>query len=250
MKAVDLVEYLDGYLAIRTVPDSPNALNGLQVQNRGEVTKVGAAVDASERAVAEAIRRGCNLLIVHHGLLWDGNVAVTGRRYRKLRALLEGDLAVYAAHIPLDLHPEVGNNIVLARAVGVEVEGTFGRYEGVELGVRGRLDIRREALAARLHDVLGGPVRFLAGGPERITTVGIVTGAASSMIGEARVLGLDAFVSGEGPHHSYFEAMEGGINVYYGGHYATETWGVKALAEHIEQRFGVPWEFIDQPTGF
>lgn len=250
MKTAELAEYLNSYLRVSAVPDSPNAVNGLQVENAGTVTRIGAAVDASERAITEAIRRGCNMLLVHHGLLWDGATPVTGRRYRKLRLLLEADVAVYSAHIPLDLHPEIGNNVVLARAVGVEIAGTFGQYQGVELGVHGRLEIRREALAARLHDLLGGPVRFLAGGPEKVERVGIVTGAASSLIGEAKALGLDAFVSGEGPHHSYFDAMEGGINVYYGGHYATETWGVKALSEHLGTKFNLAWEFIDQPTGF
>jgi dinuclear metal center YbgI/SA1388 family protein len=250
MKTRELVDYLDEYLNARAVPDSANALNGLQVENRGEVSRIAAAVDASERAIGEAVHRGCTLLLVHHGMLWDGNVPITGRRYRKLRLAVSGDLAIYASHLPLDVHPEVGNNIVLAKVLGVEVEGRFGAYQGVELGVRGRLEIRREALAARLHDLLGGPVRFLAGGPERVNSVAVVTGAASSLVNEAVTAGIDAFVTGEGPHHSYFDAMEGGINVYYGGHYATETWGVKALAEHLGEKFGVPWEFIDQPTGF
>ncbi len=245
----ELVEYLDGYLRIAEVPDYPNALNGLQVEGPGEVRRIGVAVDASEASIRAALGRGCDLLLVHHGLFWDGNVPVTGRRYRRLRLLIEGGLAVYSAHLPLDVHPEVGNNVVLARELGIEVEGTFGEYRGMPVGVWGRLELSREALAARLDEVLGGRVRLLPGGPERLRRVGVLTGGGGSMIGEAIGAGLDALVTGEGAHHTYFDAIEGGINVYYGGHYATETWGVRALAAHLSERFGVPSEFIDLPTG-
>jgi dinuclear metal center YbgI/SA1388 family protein len=249
MRLTELVEYLDGYLRVAEVRDWPAALNGLQVENAGEVTRIAAAVDASAAAIAEAGRRGCDLLLVHHGLFWDGNQPVTGRRYRRLAALLEGGVAVYSAHLPLDLHPEVGNNAVLARELGVELQGTFGLHEGIPIGVTGKLEIRREALAARLDELLGSRVRLIAGGAEHVERVGVLTGGGGGMIGEAIASGLDAYITGEGPHHTYFDAMEGGINVYYGGHYATETWGVKALARHIEERFGVPWEFLNLPTG-
>lgn len=246
----EVTAYLNEFLHIDRIPDSARALNGLQVENRGEVRRVAAAVDASERAIEGAVRRGCDLLLVHHGLFWDGHRPVSGRRYRKLRALLDADVAVYAAHIPLDVHPEVGNNAVLARALGIEIDGTFGSYEGIHIGVHGRLSLRREALAARLHDLLGSPVRFVPGGPEAVRRVGVITGSGSDGIADALSLGLDAFVSGEGPHHTYFEAMEEGINLYYGGHWATETWGVRALAEHLEARFGLAWDFLELPTGF
>jgi dinuclear metal center YbgI/SA1388 family protein len=249
VKTRDVVRYLDEFLDIAGVPDAANALNGLQVDNSGTVRRVAAAVDASEQAITLAIEHQCDLLIAHHGLLWDGNVPVTGARYRKLQQLLEADVAVYGAHIPLDLHPQVGNNVVLANAAGVQVQGTFGKYKGVDLGVWGELEIRREALAARLDELLGGRVRLIAGGPEIIHRVGVITGAAAGMLGEAADMGLDAFITGEGNHHTYFEAHERGINLLYGGHYATETWGVKALAAHLSERFGLPWEFLELPTG-
>jgi dinuclear metal center YbgI/SA1388 family protein len=188
-------------------------------------------------------------LLVHHGLFWDGGVPVTGRRYRKLRQLIESGVGVYSAHIPLDVHPEVGNNAVLARALGVEVVGRFGAYRGIELGYWGRLSVGRDELAVRLQQVLGGSVRVIPGGPDRIERVGVVTGAAGEMITGAIAAGLDAYITGEGSHHTYFDAMEGGINVYYGGHYATEVWGVRALAEHLHSMFGLEWHFIDVPTG-
>jgi|SRR5690625_779965 len=247
----ELVRYLDEYLRIDEVPDYPNALNGLQVANSGsrEVERLAVAVDATYASISEAADRGADLLIVHHGLFWDGNQPVVGRRYRRIRKLLEADLALYAVHLPLDIHPQVGNNVVLARELGIEVEGWFGEYRGAQLGVWGSLEIGREALAARLDEVLEGRVKLIPGGGERVRRVGVLTGAGGSMVGEAIATGLDALVTGEGAHHTYFDAIEDGLNLYYGGHYATETWGVRALAAHLSDHFGIPSEFIDQPTG-
>lgn len=250
MKLDELATYLNEYLSIDAVPDAPTAMNGLQVENGGEVTRVAAAVDASEAAISAAASRGCDLLLVHHGLFWGGQKAVCGRQYRKFKLLLDRNIAVYSAHIPLDVHAEVGNNVVLARELGVEVRGAFGAYkDATMLGVWGDLELRREVLAARLDDLLGARVKLVAGGPEVVRRVGIISGAAAGMIGDAVSLGLDAFVTGEGAHHTYFDAVEEGLNVYYGGHYATETWGVKALAAHLEARFGLGWDFLDLPTG-
>jgi len=249
MRLDELEAYLDAYLAVGAVPDYPGALNGLQVANDGEVTRLAVAVDASEATVAAAVAGGADLLLVHHGLFWDGNRPVTGRRYRRLKPLLVSGVAVYAAHLPLDVHGDVGNNAVLARALGLEVEGRFGAFEGVEIGVWGHLAATRDGLKERLEGVLGGAVQLLPGGPERVERVGILTGGGGSEIGAALGAGLDAYVTGEGSHHTYFDAMEGGINVYYGGHYATEVWGVRALAAHLEERFGLAWVFIDRPTG-
>lgn len=245
----DVVGWLDDLLETGRIPDYPTALNGLQVQATGPVRRLAAAVDASQRSIDEAARRGCNLLLVHHGLFWDGNVPVTGRRYRRLRSALTADLAVYASHLPLDVHPELGNNALLLRELAVAPEGRFGEYRGEPLGWWGRIDLRREALAARLDDVLGRRVHMMPFGPERVRTVGVITGGAGDLIGAARAAGLDAFVTGEGAHHTHFDAAEGGINVFYGGHYATETWGVRALAERVGARFSLPWEFLDLPTG-
>jgi dinuclear metal center YbgI/SA1388 family protein len=249
MELNEIVSYLDGYLRIREIPDSDRAVNGLQVEGRRPVRRVATAVDASEQAIDEAIRQECDLLIVHHGLFWDGSAPVTGRRYRKLSRLIEAGIALYGAHIPLDVHPEVGNSVVLSRALGIEPEGTFGSFRGIEIGVWGRLSLIREALAARLDDLLGANVRLIAGGPSRVERVGVLTGAGGDAIRDAVTAGLDGYVTGEGAHHTYFEAMELGINVYYGGHYATEVWGVRALAGHLEQQFGLSWVFIDVPSG-
>lgn len=245
----ELVGYLDGYLRTREVPDYPNAMNGLQVDGALEIHRIALAVDASERAIEEAVRMECQLLIVHHGLFWDGLKPVTGRRYRRLKRCFDAGLAVYASHIPLDLHPDVGNSVVLARAIGVEVDGWWGDFQGVPIGVQGRLSVARETLTARLDELLGGQIRLLTGGPERLERVGVLTGAGGSMIHEAIQTGLDALVTGEGAHHTYFDALEGGINVYYGGHYATETWGVRALGDHLTATFGIRTDFLELATG-
>lgn len=244
-----VVEHLDDYLSIQSIPDYPGALNGLQVEGPGPVHRVAVAVDATAASIEAAVRAQCELLIVHHGLFWDGNLPVTGRRYRRLKALLDHGVAVYAAHLPLDIHAEVGNNAVLARELGVELRGGFAPREGTELGLWGELRLSREALCARLDELLGVRVKLIPGGPERVERVGVLTGGGGGSVGAALAAGLDALVTGEGSHHTYFDAMEGGLNLYYGGHYATETWGVRALGAHLEDRFGLPWTFIDQPTG-
>jgi len=250
MNLSDITSHLDAYLRIAAVPDSDRALNGLQVENSGAVERIVAAVDASQAAIDFAAARGRGtLLVVHHGLFWDGNLPLTGRRYRRLSAAIRGDVAVYSAHIPLDLHPEVGNNALLAAELGVPVEQWWGDHHGVPIGVLGTVDLPREELADRLRRVLVGRVQLIPGGPERCRRVGIITGGAGSAIAEARAAGCDTFVTGEGTHHTWFDAMEGGINVLYGGHYATETLGVKALAEQVAKQFGLAWTFFDLPTG-
>lgn len=249
MRLEELREYLDGYLRVAQVPDWSGALNGLQVDSPRDIGRVAVAVDAAGATVEAAVAWGADLLLVHHGLFWDGNQTVTGRRYRRLKAILNADLAVYSAHLPLDVHPEVGNNAVLARELGIDSRGTFAEYKGMPLGVWGELETTRGELVERLARVLGGPVHVVAGGPERIRRVGVITGGAGDEVGAAARAGLDAFVTGEGKHHNFFDAEEGGINLLLGGHYATEVWGVRALARHLEERFGLEWTFIDHPTG-
>lgn len=251
MQLGDVVSYLDALLHITEIPDHDRALNGLQVENSGTVAGFVAAVDASQRTI-ELVVRGCppgTMLLVHHGLFWDGNQPVRGRRYRRLKALFDHDVAVYGAHIPLDVHPEVGNNAVLARMLGILDPVPFDSYRGIPIGAAGHLIMSRDRLVAKLGELLGGRVHLIPGGPETTTRVGVITGAAGGRISAAAEAGLDTFVTGEGAHHTVFDALELGVNVLYAGHYATETVGVKALAERLGQQFGLPWEFHDHPTG-
>jgi dinuclear metal center YbgI/SA1388 family protein len=252
MKTESLLQYLDRYLGIPGHPDYARALNGLQVEGPPEVGKVVACVDASEASITAAAELGADLLLVHHGLFWDGLVPVTGRRRRKLQLLLEHGIALYSAHLPLDAHAEVGNCILLARALGLEPEGRFGRHEGVEIGWWGSVGVPEgpERFGDRVSAAVGGGrVHWIPGGPPQVGKVGVVTGAGGSFVGEAVAAGLDALVTGEGAHHHHFDAMEGGIHLFLAGHYATETFGVRALAGHLGDRFGLEWEFLDQPTG-
>jgi dinuclear metal center YbgI/SA1388 family protein len=249
VKLDELVRYLDDYLRIATTPDYPGALNGLQVEGTRPIRRIAVAVDAAQATVDQAIAGGADLLLVHHGLFWDGNLPLTGRRYRRLKPLLDAGVAVYAAHLPLDAHPEVGNNAVLLRAIGAEPQGTFGDYKGLALGMWGEVDLQREELCTRLDQLLGTRVKMIPGGPARVRRVGVITGGAGSMVPNSVAAGLDAFVTGEGAHHNFFDAEEGGINLFLGGHYATEVWGVRALAEHLERTFAIKWFFIDHPTG-
>ena len=251
----EIVAYADEYLRIADLPDYGNSVNGLQVENSGRVGRIVAAVDASQETidgVVEAYARDDGappLIVVHHGLFWDGNIAVTGRRYRRLSTLLLNDVALYAAHLPLDLHPDVGNNSVLARRLGIAVDAAFGDYKGVPIGVAGTLELPRAELVARLETLLDTKARCISGGPERTRRVGVVTGGGGGMSAEAIAAGCDTLVTGEGAHHTYFDATELGINLIYAGHYATEQVGVQALAEHLGLQFELPWEFRWHPTG-
>jgi len=245
----DIVAHLDDRLKIIETPDYALAHNGLQVESRGEICAVAAAVDASQATIDAAVAAGADLLLVHHGLFWDGGVSLTARRYRRLRALIEADLALYSAHLPLDVHQDVGNNILLARKLGIDVQGRFGEYQGHPVGFWGTVDSARDELAERLSAAVEGSVRTIPGGPERVRRVGVVTGGASSMIAAAAAAGLDTFITGEASHHVFFDAEEGGMNLLLGGHYATETFGVRALAGELKERFDLPWTFLHHPTG-
>ena len=248
MKLAVLTEYLSGYLRIPGHPDYPTALNGLQVEGKTEVELVCAAVDASEVAIDAALAAGADLLVVHHGLFWDGLRPITGRRRRKLAKLLQRELSVFSVHLPLDAHVEVGNCILLARALGIATVGRFGAYQGTDIGWWGELDLPRSALARQAEEVLGGPVRVLEGGPAHVRRVGVLTGSGA-LVEDAARLGVDTVVTGEGAHHVAIDAAELGVNVLYGGHYATETFGVRALAAHLGERFGLAHQFLDLPTG-
>ncbi|MFV1996261.1 MAG: Nif3-like dinuclear metal center hexameric protein [Verrucomicrobiales bacterium] len=251
MAALDeIVSYLDGLLRIEEVPDYEEALNGLQLGNGGEISRIGAAVDACSPVIERAIEAGIDLLIVHHGLFWGGAQPIVGGLYQKMKGALEGNLAVYSAHIPLDVHPDFGNNALLARALGLVDPRPFFDWKGIQLGLRATAEGGRAALVASLEKATGGgAVHLCPGGPESIREVGVITGGAGGEISQVAAAGIDTFITGEGPHWSYTAAEELGVNILYGGHYATETFGVRALAQHLGAREDLPWEFIDHPSG-
>lgn len=242
----DLRDHLDTLLGTPGFEDYPGAFNGLQVENGGRVRRIAAAVDAHLGTLEAAAAAGADLLLVHHGLFWSPLAPLTGAAYRKAKLCFDHGLAVYASHLPLDAHPELGNTVGLARALGLEGGEPWFEIRGRAVGRRYTVDLPREDLAARLERVTGRAT-VLPGGPERVRSLGLVTGGAGGDVADAR--GVDTFVTGEGPHWTYGLALELGINVLYGGHYATETFGVKALAAHLSAKFGLPWVFLDDPSG-
>jgi dinuclear metal center YbgI/SA1388 family protein len=245
----DMVSYCDRLLQLKDIPDYDKAANGLQVTNSGKVTRIAAAVDGSLATARLAVAAGADLLLVHHGLFWGKTQPWTGPRYELMKLLIQKDLAVYSAHLPLDAHPKLGNNALLCAALGLKIGKPFFMHEGCPIGYQTTRDIHREELAQRLGAAVGGAVRMIPGGPERCRRIGVVTGGAGGELSQAAAAGLDTFITGEGPHWTYALAEEMGLNVLYGGHYATETFGVKALAEHLSLKYGLPWSFVDHPTG-
>jgi dinuclear metal center YbgI/SA1388 family protein len=244
-----LVRYCDDYLRIETVRDYPEALNGLQVGNAGTVSHIAATVDLCAATVHMAAERGADFLLVHHGLFWGGVRPLVGPQLERVSHLIHHGIALYGAHLPLDCHPDVGNAAVLARKLGLAVQGDFGLWQDQAIGVKGEVECDRDALTQRLAAALGSPAKAMLFGPQTVRRVGIVTGNGGSLIRQAAAEGLDTYITGEGSHHTYFDAEELGLNVLYGGHYATETFGVRALAEHLGAKFAVPWIFLDHPTG-
>jgi dinuclear metal center YbgI/SA1388 family protein len=244
----DIVSRCDELLNTAGVADYPGAHNGLQLENGGKVTRIAAAVDACEPVIMEAVERGCTLLLVHHGLLWNP-LRFTGATYRKVKAAMDHGLAIYSSHLPLDLHPELGNNAQLARAIGIIDWTPAFPSKGQPIGLKAEISLSLEELARRLETALGCAAHLAPGGPSTTRRLGIVTGGAGSEVAQVVAEGCDTFITGEGPHWSYPAAEELGINVFYGGHYATETFGVKALAAQLSEEFGVSWEFVDHPTG-
>ena len=245
----EIVRYSDDYLRIAQIEDYPNALNGLQIENSGKVTKIGAAVDASTATLKRAAEQKINLLLVHHGMFWPGLQPIAGPLYRQLKFAIENDIALYAAHLPLDLHPDVGNNALLARSLGFEKSEPFLELKGQPIGRKVTASLRRDELVARLEKSLGSHIQCIGVGPMETRTIGIVTGGAGGDIHAAAREGIDTFITGEAPHWAAVAAEELAVNLLLGGHYATETFGVKAFAAHLSHNFKIPWEFIDHPTG-
>lgn len=244
-----LVKYCNNLLRIGEIADWPNALNGLQIENSGAVTSLGAAVDASLPTIMAAAEQGISLLIVHHGLFWPGLRPITGGRRRMLECAFDHDLALYSAHLPLDIHPSFGNNAQLAGALALGAGEPFFKEKGQFVGLKVKAELPREELMGRLQHALGGPAKLFTSGPEQTAKIGLITGGAGSEIYAVAAEGIDTFITGEAPHWAGVAADELGINLLLGGHYATETFGVKALTAHLATRFDLPWKFLDFPTG-
>ncbi len=244
-----VVQFLNDILSVEKVPDASGAQNGLQLENNGQVTRVAVAVDGSEQTIRAALDMGADLLILHHGIFWQKMIPVTGISYRKLKMAMDGNLAIYSAHLPLDIHPVHGNNALLAKACGI-TPGTQGvDYHGVSLGNHGVFNGTCAELKALLEKELGVPVDayWASSADAPAGDVFICSGGAGEEVCQVAALGCNTYVTGEGSHWTIPMAAELGINLIFGGHYHTETCGVKALGALLKETYGLDYAFIEMP---
>ncbi|HRN18162.1 MAG TPA: Nif3-like dinuclear metal center hexameric protein [Trueperaceae bacterium] len=251
MNRDELVAWLDEYLDTSGFAAADASLNGLQVEGSSKVTKVALAVDAAMNTFEQAATKGADMLIVHHGLFWGRPEAITGMHRARVKFLLDHDINLYASHLPLDAHREVGNNWGLARELEMQELQPFGLHRGLAIGVKGEFAEPKSlrALAEEIEAKLGEQVLVHAGGPDPVASLGIVSGGAAWDLVAAAEEGLDAFLTGEPRHEVFYHAFERGINGMFGGHYMTETVGVNLLGRQLKERFGLEVEFILLPTG-
>ena len=241
--AAALARFCDQLTNRREIADFPDARNGLQHKGRRDVRKVGAAVDAGAKVFGLAARRGVDFLITHHGMTWRPVSPAREVRALRLAALKQTGLSLYSSHLPLDAHPVIGNNALIAQDLGLEVVSWFVRHEGLPIACICR-GIPRSTLARRLKAAYPKTFKAVEFGSARPKKIAILSGSGRSALPELRAQGCDTLITGELREEHFNEAQEQGWNLYPCGHYATETWGVKALAAAVSAEFGVPWEFI------
>ncbi len=249
MELQKLTDFLDEYLAINEYEDT--SLNGLQVEGAREINKIAIAVDACSETFMKAAALRADLLLTHHGIYWKKPYALTGIHANRVRLLFNNNLSLYAAHLPLDLHPIIGNNVSLIEMMGLELGEKFGTYHGITIGYTGtsKKSLSLDNLVKRLEDGLKVKSRVYNFGSEDIKTVAAISGGGASMLEQVWGSDIDTFITGEYDHVSYHSAKEMGINLIFCGHYATETLGVNKLGKIIEDKFGIESVFVDVPTG-
>lgn len=247
-KLQEIVAFCDQRTRQTEVKDFGGAYNGLQVENDGAIQKIGAAVDAGQHPFENAIAADIDFLICHHGLFWTPPTPLTGSNYRKVKTAFDGNLAVYGSHLPLDCHPEIGNNALLAEALGLQKVDTFLNYEGNDIATiavgpsGGRAEITR-----RLQAHFPNTYQAIEYGSDQPQRIAILTGSGQSAVPQLLANGIDTLITGELRQHHFNQAQELGLNLYPCGHYATEVFGVQALAAEVAKKFGLEWQFIQQP---
>lgn len=244
----EIVSFLDNHLRIGQISDF--SCNGLQVQGAPQLTRIGLAVDGCMESFKKAVELKCQLLFVHHGIIWDGIRSIRGTVYNQIRYLFEHNLNLYAAHLPLDMHSESGNNVQLARILGLKNLQPFGFYKGNYIGYEGHLTngLELDHLVATLCNKLDTECTVLPFGNKLIKRVALVSGGGTNELTEAISKNIDCYITGEHSHQNYHAALEAGINVIYAGHYHTEKLGVQATGTLLTQQFGIETVFIDIPT--
>jgi dinuclear metal center YbgI/SA1388 family protein len=244
-KTIDLTNFCDERLKLSKIKDFPGAWNGLQIENDGEVKKIGAAVDAGMKPFELASQRGVDFLIVHHGLFWTPPTPLTGANYHKIKHCLSNNLAVYGAHLPLDCHPSIGNNAIIARKLSLEPSSTFLPFEGNDIGLIAECRFPREDLHSKLHNLFPLGIKAMEFGSATPSKVAILSGSGQSALNEILDAGSDTLVTGELKQQHFNLAQELKLNLYACGHYATEVFGVDALASEVAGQFGLPYEFVE-----
>lgn len=252
MDILELDSYFQNLLELPLWASRDASSNGLQVDRSDrEIKKVAFAVDASLQSFQRAAEAKADLLVVHHGLFWGRVQTLTGSHYQRIKYLMDRDLALYAVHLPLDAHREVGNNYGMATRLGLSDLEPFGEYKGAKIGCKGRLPspMGLDDIAQILVGGREKALEILRFGPAEVTTVGLVSGGAPHELTQAIEENLDLYITGDASHQAYHTALEAGINVIFGGHYATETWGVRLLADRLKKDTGLETLFLDLPTG-
>ncbi len=239
----DIVAYCDKRTRLGAFKDAPGAFNGLQLGNDGRVTRIGAAVDAGLHPFRQAVGAGVDFLIVHHGIFWDMPRTLTGPVHGRIEALVKGNCALYSSHLPLDAHPQIGNNALLARQLGLKPRRGFVANEGGDIGCIARSRLTRAALRAKLG-ALYGRVIAIEYGSSSPAEVGFCSGGGNGAVLPLIEAGADTLVTGELREEWFNVAQERRLNLYLCGHYATEVHAVRALAAELSAKFGLPWEFI------
>jgi dinuclear metal center YbgI/SA1388 family protein len=249
MQLATLITYLDDYLRLSSYDDRSN--NGLQVQGHPSVTRVAFAVDACLASFQGAIAEQAQLLIAHHGLFWSQHLQLTGAHFERVKTLICAGCGLYAAHIPLDAHPEIGNNIELARLAGLQNIESWGNHASDMIGFIGDLPeaLPVSTLNARLEAHIGKGNRVQTNGAGIAKRVAVLSGFGVDFAGQAVAAGADTLITGETSHTWYHPVDEQGLSVIYGGHYNTETVGLKALAHKLAGEFSLQTVFVDLPTG-
>jgi dinuclear metal center YbgI/SA1388 family protein len=249
MQRNELVQWLDSYLETAKIPDG--SVNGLQFEGKEEVRRIACAVDSSLATIEMAAESGADFLIVHHGWFWKNVQPIVGPLAKRVKAAAAANLNLYVSHLPLDVHPEVGNNIQLAKFLSLKNIEPFGLDKNLSLGFRGELSVplSLQDLADSVQKITGEVCLVHGGGAAQVLSVGIISGGAAGFVDQAAKAGLDCFITGEPSHANFPDSFEYGINTIFCGHYESEVFGVKALSIKLEDTFGLPWQFLHLPTG-
>lgn len=238
-------KFCDQRVCIREIPDFPGAHNGLQLENNGEITKIGACVDAGLVPFRLAIERNIDLIICHHGLFWTPPIPMTKSNFEKIKLCMDANLAIYSSHLPLDCHPEIGNNAILAKKLGLEPCGTFLPYEGVDIGLLTTSSYDRTELRERLNDLFPSGFKTMEFGMGKPEKIALLSGSGQSAVDKILDVGADTLITGELKQHHFNLAQELELNLYACGHYATECFAVDALSQEVAQQFDLPYEFVE-----